>query len=186
MRPLDASFVRSVLLPANLIVAALVIFGVLASTVEGDLRRVSTEIAPDLRRPPAGAPAGAVEPSKRGKLTVKVTRVRSSTGKVLVWLYSRGPFRDGGNIVARRSVPASPEGCTAVFEELPQAWYAVLAVHDENGNDDIDRKSLSGPPAEGIGTSNARAPVQGPPIYDDARFLLDREALEIEIPVFYY
>lgn len=186
MGPIPSTLVRSVLLPANLIVAALVAFGVIASTVEGDLRRVPRAIDPDLARAPAGAADGAVDPAKHGKLTVQVARVRNATGKVQVWVYDKAPLTDGANIVARRLLPASPQGSTAIFEDLPYGPYAVMAVHDENQNENIDMKGTGGPPAEGIGNSNGKGPLQAPPSFEDSRFVLDRDALEIEIPLFYY
>jgi len=186
MRPLDRSFVRSVLLPANLIVAALVVFGVLAFTVEGDLRLVSREIDPDLRRAPAGEPAGAPDPSKQGTLTVKVTGAHDASGKIRVLVFDRGPVTDGANVVAQKWIPASPQGSTAVFERLPYGSYAVLAHHDVNGNGNLDREQPGGPPAEPVGNSNSHGPSMGPPTYQDSRIVLDREALEIEIPLTSY
>ncbi len=154
MRPLDHGLLSSVVLPANLIVAALVVFGVLASTVEGDLRRASKEVDPDLRRAPAGQ-AGAVDPGQRGRLTVKVTGAGNATGKMQVLVFAGGPPGDGPDLVAREKVPPSPRG-SAVFEGLPHGSYAVLAIHDEE---------------------------RGPPAWEGSRVVLDREALEIEIPL---
>lgn len=184
MRPLDHALMSSVVLPANLIVAALVVFGVLASTVEGDLRRVSREIDPDLRRAPAGE-AGAVDHGKRGTLTVKVTQAVNAAGKIQVLVFAKGPLTNGSNVVAREIVPAFPQGSTAVFENLPYGSYAVLARHDANGNGNLDMKRPGGPPAEGIGNSGSRGPLQGPPTYEDSRFVLDQDALEIEVPLHY-
>jgi uncharacterized protein (DUF2141 family) len=185
MTPLRPGLVRHVLVPANLIVVALVVFGMLASTVEGDLRRVPRDVDPDLPRPAAQA-AAAADPGKRGALTVKVLHVKNAAGKVLVWVYARGPLQDGTNIVARRVLPASTAGVTAVFDDLPRGPYAVLAVHDENGNGILDMGPAGGPPAEGIGTSRADGLLRGPPTFEEARFDLDRDALEIEVPVLYY
>ncbi len=185
MRPLDRSFVRSVLLPANLIVAALVICAERAFTVEGDLRRVSREVDPDLPRPPADGAAGALDASRRGTLTVRVTGARDASGRIAVMLFDQGPLTSGIHVVAQKWVPASPQGSAAVFEDLPYGWYAVVAYHDANGNGDLDMKGPGGPPAEGIGNSGSRGPAAGPPVFEDSRIVLDREALEIEIPLHY-
>lgn len=184
MEALRSSLVRHVLLPANLIVAALILFGVLAWTVEGDLRRVPANVDPDLPRPPPAASATA-DAGRRARLAVKVTHLRNASGKVLVWVYGKGPFQDGSNAVERKALPASAGEVTAVFEELPRGTYAVLAFHDENGNERLDFDRAGGPPAEGTGVSNAQVPLQGPPSFDAARFALDRDALEVEVPVFY-
>ncbi len=176
MAHLRASLIRDVLVPANLIVLAMVVFGVLASSVEGELRRA-----------PAGSTPGAgpADPGERGKLIVKVVHVRNASGNVLVAVYAHGPLQDRANVVARQALPASTAGVTAVFDALPRGTYAVMVVHDENGNGMPDMGPGGGPPLEGIGTSGAVAPTQGPPTFEDARIVLDRDTLEIEVPVVY-
>jgi uncharacterized protein (DUF2141 family) len=181
MGPIRSPFVRSVLLPANLIAAALVVFGVLVSTVEGDLRRVPKTVDPELRRPPAVID---MDSRRRGNLTVWVTRARSSAGKIQVWLYRKGPFTDGSNVVAQRTVPASPRGSVAVFEDLPWGVYAVQAFHDENENQKLDLRP-DGTAAEGLGASSFTAPLWGPSSFEEARFVLELEAMEIEVQLFY-
>ena len=173
LRP-PSGLVRDVLLPANLIAMALIVFSALAWTVEGDLR---------LEPPAAGA--GPVVPGERGKLAVEVVHVRNASGKVLVWVYGKGPMQDGANIVARQAVPASTGGVTAMFEDLPRGAYAVMAVHDENGNGTPDLPAGGGPPTEGMGTSGTAGITRGPPSFEDARIVLDRDELDIEIPVVY-
>jgi uncharacterized protein (DUF2141 family) len=172
---LPASVVRDVLLPANLIVMALIVFGALASSVDGDLRFEAS-----------GGAAPAAAPAEHGKLIVKVVRVRNDSGKVQVWVYASGPMQDGANIVARQALPASAGGVTAVFDDLPRRIYAVMAVHDENGNGTPDLPPGGGPPAEGIGTSGEIRLTRGPPRFEDARFALDRDELAIEVPVIYH
>ena len=184
MTPDRSSLVRQVLLPANLIVVALIVFAVLASTVEGDLRRVPGEVDPDLPRPPSAQGAAQDEPGRRTRLTVQVVHLRSATGKVLVWVYRKGPLQDGANIVVRQALPASTAGVTAVFEDLPRGPCAVMAVHDENGSASLDLRPAGGPPAEGIGISGTSL-LKGPPSFEDARILLDRDELRIEIPIVY-
>jgi uncharacterized protein (DUF2141 family) len=177
LAPFRSSPVRDILLPANLIVLALVVFGVLASSVGSDLRLVP--------RGGAGPGAGPADPGEHGKLTVRVVHVRNATGTVLVALYAHGPLQDRANVLARQALPASTAGVTAVFDDLPRGTYAVMAVHDENGNGFPDMGPGGGPPVEGTGTSGAVALTQGPPTFEDARFVLDRDELEIEIPVVY-
>jgi uncharacterized protein (DUF2141 family) len=178
---------RSDWLPAGLIALALVIFGLLASTVKGDLRQVSPEIDPALRRTPPGAVApGALDPSRHAVLTVVVQRVRSDGGKVSVAVFGRGPLTGGAGLVEARSAAAVRGEVRVTFEGLPQAHYAVVVFHDENGNGRLDFKGGGGPPVEGIGNSNAHGPPQGPPTWEDSSFALDRDALELQIPLFYY
>jgi uncharacterized protein (DUF2141 family) len=186
MGPLFSRAALSTWLPANLILAALVAFLVLASSVEGDLRRVSRVIDPDLRRPPAGAAEGAVDSSKHGTLTVIVTRVRNTGGKVVVMVFRSGPLTSGAGMVASKAVAASPQGSRAVFEDLPLGPYAVVAYHDENGNGTLDLSGGGQPPSEGVGRSGRSGPLTGPPTFEDSRFLLDKDTLELTVPLFYY
>ena len=88
--------------------------------------------------------------------------------------------------MASKAMPASPEGCRAVFEDLPQGTYAAVAYHDENGNGTLDMRGRGQPPREGIGHSGRGGPLTGPPTFEDSRFVLDRDALEVTVPIFYY
>jgi len=189
MRVLTSPSFREAGLPAGLIAVALALFAVLAFRVKGDLRLVSPEIDPDLRRSPQAASvasgAAALDPEKRGRLVVRVTGVRSGAGKVSVAVYDHGPLTGGTAILEDQAVTASPGGSTAVFDGLPQGTYAVIAFHDEDGDGRLAVQP-GRPPGEGVGTSGAAGPVTGPPRWEDALFALDREVVELEIPLFYF
>ncbi len=171
-------------LPAVLIVAAMAAFAALAFRVPGDLRLVPAAIDPDLVRTPPPSP-GNVDPAKHGRLGVKITGIRSAQGKIAVALYTRGPLTGGGGVLDVRIVPASPDGVAVTFDDVPQGTYAVAAFHDENGNGRLDLRDGGGPPTEGIGTSNQAGPPTGPPQFENARFVLDRDALELTVPLHY-
>jgi uncharacterized protein (DUF2141 family) len=116
---------------------------------------------------------------------VKIDHVRSGQGRVVVAVYTRGPLTSGEGILTAQSAPASPDGVKVVFDDLPQGTYAVTAYHDENGNGRLDMRGPNAPPAEGIGMSNQLGLPTGPPLFEEARFLLDREALELTVPLHY-
>jgi uncharacterized protein (DUF2141 family) len=181
MRHLDRKLVRAVLLPANLILVALVVFAVLASTVEGDLRRAPGGPDADLPQP-GGGPVAI--PSFRVRLTVKVTSVRNDKGKVLVWAYDKGPLTERGNVVAAAVIAAATQG-VEVSLELPRGSYAIMAVHDENDDGKLEVPP-GGPPAEGMGLTGSQGPLQGPPDFERARIELERDVMEIELPVVYH
>jgi len=71
------------------------------------------------------------------------------------------------------------------FTDLPPGEYAVSLLHDENGNEKMDTNFL-GIPREGYGTSNNAAAIFGPPKFKDARFILDKPVMNIEIKVKYF
>jgi uncharacterized protein (DUF2141 family) len=197
MRVLSSPSLRETWLPAGLILAALAVFGVLAFRVKGDLRLVSPEIDPDLRRSPpaaagtadaggrAGAAGAKLDPGKPGRLVVHVGRVRNASGKVSVAVFDGGPLNGSGSIVRAQEVAASPEGSTAVFEGLPQGVYAVTAFHDEDGDGRLAMQP-GRPPREGVGASSAGSPLSGPPRFEDAQFALDRDVVELEIELVYF
>jgi len=67
------------------------------------------------------------------------------------------PIRDDRTVVCR-------------FRDVPPGRYAVAVMHDENGNEELDR-NLVGVPQEGWGVSrDASARAFGPPRYGDAAF----------------
>jgi len=72
----------------------------------------------------------------------------------------------------------------ASFVDVPYGVYAVSVLHDENRNGKMDTNWM-GIPKEGYGTSNDAKSSFGPPEFDDARFSLDAEDLQLHITVQY-
>jgi uncharacterized protein (DUF2141 family) len=66
------------------------------------------------------------------------------------------------------------------FDDIVDGEYAVSAYLDINGNDKLDT-GLFGVPEEPIGASNDAPARFGPPSYDDARFDLVEEGIELLI-----
>jgi uncharacterized protein (DUF2141 family) len=192
MRALSPT-VRDGWLPAALIVGALAVFAALAFRVPGDLNRVPAAIDPDLvRTPPSGPGSGhpatgsaPVDPTRRGRLTVSVSGVRSARGAIVAALYTRGPLTGGEGILALQRAAAGPGTVRLVFDDVPRGTYAVTVFHDENGDGHLEQRGGGGPPVEGIGVSGAEGPPTGPPRFEDATFVLDRDALDLSIPLHY-
>lgn len=121
-----------------------------------------------------------------GRITVKVTGLRSNSGEVRVHLYNS---RDG--------FPSNPQKAIATmvstiknaeadlfFTDIPFGDYAISVLHDENGNKKMDLNWLM-IPKEGIGASNNPRLTFGPPSFNDAKFRLDSEELTVKIKVSY-
>jgi uncharacterized protein (DUF2141 family) len=161
-----------------------VVFGVLASTVEGDLRRVPEAPDADLPRPPPPDGGPAVVPGFRARLTVQVTGARSDRGMILVWVYDQGPLTETTHVVARASIAAATHPVDVTLE-LPRGSYAVMAIHDENDDGTLELRPGGGPPAEGMGLSGSPAALQGPPDFERARFELEGDGKAIEVPLVY-
>jgi uncharacterized protein (DUF2141 family) len=143
---------------------------------------------------PAASQARALKPMPLGELKIAIEGLRSASGQLLIGLYdSRASFdraiRLAGEIgllndpdrVAGVALRASPTlKAEAVFINLPPGDYAVIVLHDVNGNGKLDKNSW-GIPKEPYGFSNNAQGILGPPSFEDVRFPFDGCALTIGI-----
>jgi len=74
---------------------------------------------------------------------------------------------------------------TLVFKDVPDGEYAIAVIHDENGIGKMDT-NLLGIPREGVGVSNNVRGHFGSPGYDDSKFRLTMEPLNLNITIRYY
>lgn len=120
-----------------------------------------------------------------GELRVTVEGIRSTRGIVLIGVYDTArsflravdaadepgflvdPERFGA--VALRANKARESG--VVFTNLQPGRYAVVVLHDENGNGHLDKDFL-GFPTEPYGFSNGAEGFLGPPSFSDAAMAL--------------
>lgn len=122
----------------------------------------------------------------KGSITVEVNGLRSNAGEVRVNLYDS---KDG--------FPSEPEKAVmtlvskidnnrakVVFKDIHIGNYAISVLHDENGNGKMDLNWLM-VPKEGIGASNNPNFSIGPPDFNDAKFKLSSEEMNILIKVRY-
>lgn len=102
---------------------------------------------------------GQTPPSQaqaKGPLSVTLEGIRNSKGKVLVLAYddkSAYDNSDTNKVAGFVEVPAKSGTMTVKFPDLKTGEYAVVAIHDENGNYDLDFSGLT--PTEGVGVSNS-------------------------------
>lgn len=129
---------------------------------------------------------GGVEPNSEaaaGTLTVKVTHFPNDHGMVYLILfnskegfpadYKKG-FRSARKTIQNREA-------TFVFRDIPFDTYAITLFHDENDNQQLDKKMFIFP-TEGYGFSNNTKRL-GPPVYEDACFELSARKMQIEIKI---
>lgn len=102
----------------------------------------------------------------QNNLEVKVDNIKNDNGDIMVGLYTADNSfpRDASD---GRVIKASKNGVTVVFLNIKPGTYAVSAMHDENGNKDLDQNKL-GIPKEGFGFSNNARGVMGPPSFHKA------------------
>lgn len=117
----------------------------------------------------------ALTAAAAAELTVEVRGVASSDGAVLVAVYDspeqwlRKPLR------AIR-LPAQPgQAVRGSLGDLPPGTYAISAIHDRNGNGQLDT-NVFGIPTEPYAYSNDASGFMGPARFEQARFTVGAEA----------
>lgn len=112
-------------------------------------------------------------------LTVTVDNVNKAEGNVRIAVYDEQTWLSREQWIARKIVPATDAARLSVAFELPSGTYAVAVVHDVNGNGRMDTRMRF--PREPYGFSNGVVPRFGPPKFEDARFNMGEDDLNIAI-----
>lgn len=111
-------------------------------------------------------------------ITVTVDNLTSDNGKVLMSLHTSETFMKGKGI--KNAETTIEDGkVTVTFENVLPGEYAILALHDENDNKRMDFED-NGMPKESFGMSN-NVIAMGPPQYEDAKFKVTNEDLDLNI-----
>ncbi|MEM6995575.1 MAG: DUF2141 domain-containing protein [Myxococcota bacterium] len=158
VEPTSSRLVRAAARGSLLLALALGVYGCSASAEANEARE------------DASVPAG----TERGDVIVKVEKLKNVDGQLLVMVFD-----------SAAGFPTKPDNAMRVLEmkikstnptvrvpDLPPGTYAVVVVHDENGNGELD-KSIIGMPKEGVGASQRAKPRMGPPKFRDAKFFVD-------------
>lgn len=138
---------------------------------------------------PAAPAATPVTAPATSTLTVHITGLRNATGKISALLFQDGkgfPMEFASAVATKQvEIDAQTKTATIVFEKLPQGAYAIVVLHDENGNGQMDFDG-QGIPLEGYGISNNPPQRQAPPTTDEALFQLKQAEAEMEIKLIYW
>jgi len=111
-------------------------------------------------------------------ITVTIDNVTSDKGKVIMSLHTSETFMKGKGIMDAETEIKDGK-VTITFENVLPGEYAVLAMHDANDNKRMDFQE-NGMPTESFGMSN-NPMAFGPPQYDEAKFKVDGENIELNI-----
>lgn len=125
-------------------------------------------------------------PKQTGNVVVNIEGLRNDKGKVAVAIFNGA---DGfpskpDKILQGKITDITNRKAKAVFENLPFGAYAVVFIHDENENRDLDTNFI-GIPVEGYGVSNNPRFFFGPPKFVDAAFQLDAPEIVIDLKAKY-
>lgn len=111
-------------------------------------------------------------------LTVNVTNIAGSDGKVIVSLHNESSFMKTDPI--QKEISLIEEGkATVTFTDIAPGEYGVICFHDKNDNDRIDM-APTGMPTEAYGVSNNPMSF-GPPQWNEAKFIVAGEPVYLEI-----
>lgn len=120
-------------------------------------------------------------------LSITARKFHGTRGNAAIAVYSSADgFPDAPEKAVRKVLaPIVHDSATAVIDDLEPGTYAVVVLHDENGNGKMD-KTMLGRPREGYGVSNnARPRAFGPPSFRDAAFVLDSSGRNLVIDIRY-
>lgn len=124
----------------------------------------------------------AAQAQKTGKLIVKITGIRNAEGNIRVAVRT-----DESTIAAAQiaTIEAKTLTAEAVFENLPEGDYGVAVIHDENKDEKLDFNDY-GMPTEGYGHSNNPSKRQGPPDFNETKFVFSGPSTTITINLIYW
>lgn len=111
---------------------------------------------------------------KAQNLTVHIQGIEQDKGKVFVALFNS---QETWLKQSFKSLEQDVTGatCTVTFSDLPKGEYAIAIFHDENGNGTMDFGKM-GIPIEKFGFSNDAKCVMGPPAFEDATIVFEKDA----------
>jgi len=118
--------------------------------------------------------------AQSARLTVTVRGLVPATGTVEVSLFNSAESFFKKPLLQRSEPVNGNEEISVKFAGLPGGDYAIVVVHDQNGNGAFDTGFL-GFGGESFGYSNHATSWFGRPNFDAARFTVGAEDLEIVI-----
>jgi uncharacterized protein (DUF2141 family) len=129
----------------------------------------------------AAAVGIAALPVDAADLQIEVAGLRSAAGTVYAAVCTEDQFLQPA-CTYFGSAPAT-DGIISVTG-VPPGTYAVQVIHDENGNQTLDRPGLL--PTEGMGFSRDAPMRFGPPQWRDASFALDEPGATVRLSMRYF
>lgn len=119
-------------------------------------------------------------------LELEIGEFRNTKGHVLISVFDNADDypENEGKAIANKKVKVTQKIQTITIDNLSPGEYAVVFLHDENGNQEMDTNFV-GAPMEGYGASNDAVNTFSAPKYGDAKFLLGEEKKSLTLKIFY-
>lgn len=122
-------------------------------------------------------------PDREGSLRVIITGFSNDEGNCRFALdNTEDVYESDDSVFIGKVLPIVNNEVVIKIDSLKYGYYAVKVFHDENSNEEIDTNFL-GIPTEDYGYSNDASGLFGPPSWESAKFLLDKETMTLEISV---
>lgn len=113
-------------------------------------------------------------------LTITIDNVKNSTGFVLLGLHNQQTFMNKSvDALDKKQATIKNGEITVIFKNVVPGDYAVLAIHDENANNQMDFEP-NGMPKEAYGMSNNDLSF-GPPVFSNAKFTVADKNMSLNI-----
>jgi uncharacterized protein (DUF2141 family) len=127
------------------------------------------------------ADTAIAEDAKTCNLTIKILRLETDAGKLIVALLDDPEaFDANGDPVRDVRVDIENGEAVAHFGAIPYGTYAAKIFHDENSNDKLDTNFV-GYPKEAFGFSMDAMGKFGPPSFEEAKFEVASPELELTV-----
>ncbi|MDD5674683.1 MAG: DUF2141 domain-containing protein [Chitinivibrionales bacterium] len=124
----------------------------------------------------------AANSGQAGKIIATIDKFNSDSGLAVVCLFNQatGFPTDFSKAYKKNITKIKGRQVQVVFDSVPYARYAICALHAVN-NDTVMKTGKNKIPTEGYGVSNNAEPTYGPPLFQDAQFVLVVRKKEILI-----
>jgi uncharacterized protein (DUF2141 family) len=121
---------------------------------------------------------GYSQETKGATLTITIDQIKNNKGHIILGLHTSETFMKADAIQQVSSEIVDGE-IVAYFTNVKPGTYAIMVLHDENDNANMDFES-NGMPKETYGMSNNPL-LMGPPQFSDAKFEISDTDLEMKI-----
>lgn len=121
------------------------------------------------------------------ELKVQIDGIRSENGTIILNLFNseKGFPEDASSAYTWKRAAIKDRKAEIVFKDLQPGTYAIAILHDENGNNRMEKNFL-GIPREGFAFSNNYKPLISSPSFREASFFYDGGGRVLEIKMLYY
>jgi uncharacterized protein (DUF2141 family) len=127
------------------------------------------------------AAAACAAPVHAADVAVSIREARSQDGQFQVALVDAAGYAGSAAPIAARLLAPAGEVTRVTLDGVPAGRYALMVIHDENGNGTLDT-NLVGMPVEGYGFSN-NPRVMRKPTFDEAAFDVGADALALDVAI---